>query len=137
MPHDFNNAQEFCKSLPWKKDWKWFDKTAILPIDDKRRAKIEISIRCCDGYPTVGSYNGFELSIVDKDSGVIEARRFSFRDYLAERADDRASKESQYHYENRGWFGVIDHCGWGWYIAVPKHPEKFTEAVERYIDMFV
>jgi hypothetical protein len=127
-----SDAEKFCRSFPWEMEWFWFGTTALLELDDgKRVAKLELSDKCVDGsMPTSGTYNGFVLSIINKQSGKIDQKAFAFRDYLRERCDNRPD------YDNRGWFGVMAGSGWDWYIARPKNPGLFTRAIERYVDFF-
>lgn len=121
-------AQQFCESLPWVNEWKWFDKSGVIRMDDDRRVVATLTIRGGSGVPTHGHYIGFDIEIISKKNGVITSKFFGFNDYLP--ANERKDQRPDY----QGKFEVIDYIDWSWYIAVPKDERKFTRAVEAYIE---
>lgn len=126
---DKGSAQQFIiTTLPWAIDVLWQGKSGVHVIDDDRRATLTIEYSY-----TRGNYDQFNVEITSKSSGPIVNKRFKFDDHLPrnERAD---SRESDYPIGGNPCFKVVDHCGWHWYIAMPAHPEKFTQAIEEWID---
>jgi hypothetical protein len=118
----------FCQSLPWRARIEWFDLTGLVYIDQERHAKLTLT----EG-GVVGDYVGLRVEIQSKRTGPLDLKTFRFCDYMnpddpAERADNRR--------DYPGPFVVVAQLGWRWYIAVPKNPEKFTSAIERYIDLW-
>lgn len=125
---DKGSAQQFVSAFPWAIDVLWQGKSGVHVIDDDRRATLTIE------YSHVqGDYDQFNVEIASKSAGLIVNKRFKFDEYLPrdERSDDR---KGDYPWGRNPCFMVTDHCGWHWYIAVPAHPEKFTHAIEEWID---
>lgn len=120
----------FCASLRWVIEVDWFDRTGYHQIDGDRRARLDLST-----YGHGGHYEGFYVEIISKATGRIDRKWFAFDDYLphSARCDGRSA---DYPSHGNTVFEVIDHIGWDWYIAVPASTRPFTEAVERYIDLF-
>lgn len=106
------SAQNFCESLPWDIKLQWFDRSGIYLMDADRRVKITLSER---GH--MQHYVGFNVQLISKTSGKIDEKFFNFNEYLP------------------GTTGLVSYIAWDW-NAVPKHPEKFTKAIEAYIKLW-
>jgi len=118
----------FCSSLPWRARIEWFDLTGLVDLDHERHAKLTLT----EG-GVVGDYVGFRVEIQSKRTGSLDLKLFRFGDYLnPEDPAERTDRRSDYP----GPFVVVAQLGWRWYIAIPTHPEKFTSAIERYIDLW-
>lgn len=122
---DRGTAAQFLSALPFTIPILWQGQSGLHEIDDERRATLTIAT-----HTTAGHYVGVRADIGSKLHGPITSKFFPFDDHLTGRADDRAD----YPLGNNKCFMVIEHCGWGWYIAVPAHPEEFTQAVEAWLD---
>lgn len=102
----------------------------FVQLPNNRLAKLTLSTSSThDLIPTSGTYKSVRVSIIEKNSGEIDAELFCFDDYLE---IDKTKRT-----DARG-FKVIDHCGWNWYILIPtnKSLKKYTEAINAYIQMF-
>ena len=119
----------FCRKLPWAIEIDWFDLTGTHPLDDNRYALVELS----EG-GTCGTYPGVRVMIVSKTAGQINSKYFLFDDYLSKDLRDREDGCTNYPLSTNTCFHVLAHCGWNWYIAVPRSARPFCEAVERWID---
>jgi len=118
----FDSAQKFCEgAFKWRRPFKWFGKTGVVALDGDRRVRLDLITR-----GTQGHFEGFLLTILDKNTGVITSKRMWFKDYMQVPAHGCDSSTTP---------RVIDHCGWDWYSpAVPTKP--FTDAVEGFVQMF-
>lgn len=123
--------EAFCASLAWSLELQWFDRTGYHKLDDERRARIVLETRECGG-----EYPGFNVTILSKNSGVIDQKYFKFDDYLDTSLEGRTDRRSDYPLRGNTCYEVIAHCGWEFYIAKPKDTRPYTEAVERWIDQF-
>jgi len=121
-------AQEFIQSLPWTLEpIIWQGKSGVWKLDDERIATIKLNTS-----GTHGHYTGVAVDITSKLTGKIKEKWFNFDEYL-DRNDRTDNRTADYPHGNNSCYCVIDHCGWQWYIAIPKHPERFTKAVELWI----
>jgi len=104
-------------------------------IDGNRIARVSLSTSNGQGkIPTHGHYVSLKAEIVDIHKGLIDSAVFAFDDHLdtAKRKDTR----EDYPIPGTRTYMVIDHCGWDWYIAVPKDTKPLTKAVRAYIALF-
>lgn len=128
-----NSKEEFCRSFEWNIDIKWFDLVGYTPIDESRRAKIELSDR---GYH--GHFDKFIVSILDKNEGVVDTKVFRFNDYL----DNNKREDNRKDYPIRGndtfhaWRDRGDWYKMEWYIAIPQTTRPLCEEIEKYIKIF-
>lgn len=134
MTRSKGTPELFNRSLPWKLPFMWMGDSGIVKLDADRVAKVTLSTRAGirDGIPTVGRYVGYEASIVSKRSGHIDSCEFPFNE-LWDPTDMRVRADARSDYS--GPFCVVSHCGWTWYIAVPRFADVLTSAVERYIEI--
>lgn len=124
-------AQEFLESLPWSLDLHllWQGQSGVAIIDNDRRATITLAT-----HGRADHYEGCNVEITSKTIGRIMSKWFAFDEYLHERTDIRSdhpigsSNPCFYVWHSRG--------DWSWYIAIPAHPEHFTQAVEGWIDQW-
>lgn len=99
----------------------WYDITCIKQLPEDRIVKIELA------HYTVCHHDAFDVSIVNKLSGLIDRKKFAFGDYLKSRQDKRPDyKGPMYVWENGSSFD--------WYIAVPAEIEELTSWVQSYVD---
>jgi len=104
-------------------------------IDAARVARISLSTsNGRQTIPTHGHYVSLKVEIVDIHKGALDSAVFAFDDHL----DTAKRKDGRQDYPIQGCrtYMVIDHCGWGWYIAVPKSTAPLKKAVADYIGMF-
>ena len=116
----------FCQSFPWKRKIQWFDLQGITLLDKTRRASITLAT-----HGISPDYTGFDVRITNKQDGKIASKTFLFKDYLdpRKRADSRSDFQES--------FKVVDHCGWDWYIAIPRDTAPLVEAIEGYIETWI
>lgn len=150
MAKESGTKTEFCKSLEWKIEVKWLDKTGFHKLHDGRVARIEL-----ESQGTSGEYPGFLVTILNVKEGKVDSKYFQFDDYIDTsskgRTDGRAyddstspSRPAAHAYPSGGkgrCFTVIVHngwnyTGWSWYIANPRTTRPFCEAIEEYIELF-
>lgn len=120
--------QEFMASLPWTIDVLWQGKSGVHQLDDDRRVTIELAI-----YGYADHYPGCRVKLFSKTNGEIVAKYFNFNEYLALRD---VTPESEAHPSLKH---VQDLHVWSdgtWYIAVPRDPSPFTQAIETWIDQW-
>lgn len=100
-----------------------------------RIARISLSEYGGRGLPTSGTYISLKAEIVNIKEGPIDSALFVFDDHLdrSRRMDKRPDHPG---FTRSRTFMVIDHCGWDWYIAVPKETKPLIKAVEDYIGLF-
>lgn len=129
-----NTKVDFCRSFEWKRDTKidWYDTVGFIALSGDRVAKVELGT--AGGH---GDYSRFYVTIINKQTGIIDSKVFTFNDHLdiLQRADGRADPKGQHYYPATGYY-VVPHCGMDWYIAKPKTTKSLTSAIERYVDMF-
>lgn len=120
---------EFCKSLTWGLNFRWFDFTGLyeFPGNDPKIAKVELVSQ-----GTVGHYTGFRLTIINKNNGgQVDIKSFLFDDHLDIKTNRSDSRED-YQYG----FYVANNNGWNWYIAQPKDTRPLTAAIEEYMGFY-
>ena len=123
-------AVDFLKQLDFKIPIKWTDRTGTCLIGDGKHAKLEL-----DTYGTHRHYPGMRVSIMHKRNGKLDTRYFLFDNYLD--ITDKGRKDNRqgdYPLGRNRCFEVIQHCGWGWYIALPKTTRPFCQTLEGWID---
>jgi hypothetical protein len=120
------NPALFCKSFGWKRTIKWFDRTGYATLTGNRRAKVEL-----DNQNYADHYSAFRVTIINTHEGTVDTKLFRFADYIPyQRVDNRQTDLLTQPFE------VISHCGWEWYIAVPKDVKPLVRAIEEYIEIF-
>jgi len=120
---------EFCKSLGWSLPIAWYDLTGICSIlGQETIAKVELAQ---DRF--AGEFEGFQVSIVNKKTGLVDSKYFRFDDYL-----DRARRKDPSSSEPTGkcYYAYGSSTFFGWRIAEPANTSPFTNAVEDYIAEF-
>jgi len=130
--HKKTPSEEFLLGLEWTEEARalmslTFGTTLFMFFGNATFAKIELTEKGL-GPPTLGTYVGLEASIVNIRTGLIDRQLFLFEDLLDERKDEKR--------DYKGGFCVVAHCGWKWYIAVPKSTNRLTSAVMTYVNMF-
>jgi len=103
-------------------------------IDPDRIARISLSTNNGQTVPTHGHYVSLKVEIVDIRKGPLDTAIFVFDDHLD--GTKRTDSRGDYPIPGTRTYLVIDHCGWGWYIAVPRSTKPLTQAVEAYISFF-
>jgi hypothetical protein len=119
----------FCRKFPWKIDIDWFDLTGTHAIDYNRAAEIELAMGV-----THDTYPGMRVRIFSKITGEINSKYFKFDDYISPALNAREDGRADWPLGGGACYLVIAHCGWNWYIAIPRDSRPFCEAVERWVD---
>lgn len=86
----------------------WFDRKGTLKLTNKLIAEITLSTA-----GTQGTYVGYKVSIINKDTGKLSSHFFKFDDYM----EDRADSDIKYN-----GFKIVAHCckdKADWYIYRP------------------
>jgi len=106
------------------KKTSYFNKKLIFSIGKGKNAEIVLSIN-----NTLGTYVGFKVKIINKETGEIATEWFGFKDYLME------GYESQ---QANPYPQVIEHCGADWYMdgATPEAINSMTEKIRSYIAFY-
>jgi len=112
------DKEKFCRSFEWGIDILWLDLVGLTPIDENRRARIELCINNSHDH-----YRGFRVTILNKFEGIVDQKRFWFYDYF-EKPKNMRSHE------------VVAYCGWKWHCERPSSTRPICEAIERYIKVF-
>jgi hypothetical protein len=135
QPKPCNAQERFCSGLGWSLPLQWFDRIGIVQLDPGRVARVELAT-----LGTANHYPGFDVSIVHKQSGLVDSKYFMFDDYLPgdQRSDERPDYPNRPNARERAGFHVLGSSRdpWRWYIAVPSDTRPFTKAVEAYIGAF-
>jgi hypothetical protein len=121
----YQTYEEFLKAeFTWPSTAKFYQKTVLIQMDDQRIAKVEL-------HHNGSGYIGFDVSIINKTTGLIDKTSLYFNDEMTveDRADDRP--------DHKGGF-IIGVSEIGWYIAVPriKAKKRFMNKVLNYIIMW-
>jgi len=132
------NKSQFCRSLGLESrftDLQWFDTTgyqSVLSYHSKKLVKFELNQNASS------NFNGLKVSILNKESGVVDSKIFEFSDYLdtrENRADDRGPGKPHV-YDGPFHASIKRDGGIDWYIAVPKDMSPFVDAVCNYTKIF-
>jgi|SRR5271165_874061 len=118
-----NERQAFCEQnfKLRKHDVRWFDVVGMVPLDDKRRARLELVTQ-----GTSDHYEGIEVRIVSKTDGPVDRKVFLFRDYVSERLGrEKHSLEAE--------IAVYGYVGWKWYCDTKPVLAPLIEAIDNYI----
>jgi len=119
---------EFCQALSWRMAGiKWLDLTGMKKLARNRVAKIQLTTE------GAGRYYGLVVSIINRDTGVVDRKEFQFIDYLdfSKRSDNRTDYTNQL-----GFYAMSEGATLRWYIAVPQDTRTLCEAVETYLKFF-
>ncbi len=127
-----NDATSFLKTFGFKGVYNGLSCTR--KISDGRIARITLSEENGRGIPTSETYVSLKVEIIGTKTGLIDKAMFSFDDHLPTKT--RTDGRKDYPIGNNRTFQVISHCGWEWYIAIPKSVLPLTQAVDEYIGMF-
>lgn len=116
----FKNFNEnFWKST---KNITWYDKQGVMKLDEFRVVTLTFD---CRGHSD--QYNGYEVEILNKNSGTIVKRYFWLKEHLT--MIQKNEGDEQCHV----WLyrGSLD-----WYISRPKDTKEFVKAVMDWINEF-
>jgi len=110
---------------------EWFNETGVIRVNMKVNAEITLATG-----GTRGQYEGYKVSIINRETGLITSKTFYFDDYMKYEGTDKREKG----------FKIIEHCLKGkltssedfWYINVPKRSqvESMSEKIINYIRLY-
>lgn len=102
---------------------RWFDLTGIYKFQNSeiKLAKIELSENGIKD-----QFDGFRVSIINTNTGVIDSKFFRFNDYLIT-AKDRSSGE----------FKVTSYLGWDWDGDKPYELHGYAVTISEYVLKFM
>jgi len=116
---------DFCRSFDWSINIHWSGLVGMHQFVGDRVVKIQLVTRA-----THEHYEGFRVTILNKNEGPIDTTVFWFSDHL-ERDLEKSSDDHRHRFE------VISYVGWKWaYGAAPKSLRPFCEAVEYHLNFF-
>jgi len=119
--------EDFCKSLGWSIDIHWFEVTGYSVVSTLLRAKIGMT-------PGPVAFNGFYVTILNKNEGEVDGCSFRFHDYL-----DDQQKASSYPVLIQAIvhdIGDEDDGKFGWSRCEIESARPLTNAIEDYIAQF-
>lgn len=127
------SATEFLRAFGFQGQYN--GKSVTRKLSGGRIARISVSEYGGRGLPTSGTFISLKVEIVNIKEGPIDSALFVFDDHLdrSRRTDNRGDFPGR---SDSRTYMVLDHCGWGWYIAVPKDTKPLVKAVEDYIGLF-
>lgn len=122
-------ATDTLATLPWTIEVLWQGESGVHVIDGDRRATIGLFH---GGY--ADHYFGLKVSIASKTQGEIVLKVFDFNDFLDidDLTPESAAHQNKHYVQRFHLWGSHGACDW--YIREPAHPEKYTQAIEEWID---
>lgn len=112
------------ESFPLKYNLKLFNKKIVIGLDKDRVAEMTLSTR-----GTHGQYERINVSIINKNTGVIASESFNFSDYLM----SGFVSDSTHKYPK-----VIEHCGADWYMNGPSKEaiDNLMNKIAEYVSIY-
>jgi hypothetical protein len=117
------SLEQFNENFFNNKKIQWYDTKGILKINENLKAVIILSTLRISEH-----YEGYKISIVNKNGGKVDSIFLKFKDNLKTRVDNRP--------DYIGDFEIIEYCQCDWYIAQPSRSDidLMVKKIMKYIN---